>query len=536
MIDGRMILLNGISLPFSAGDNEILTEAKKKMKRAGINTAPLHFRLYKKSFDARKKDDIRSVSSVLVSGFDENTAGANTLTELGASEYCEPELKVSYGNEKLKARPVIIGTGPAGMFCGLLLAKHGYSPLIIERGADVARRVAAVNRFYDSHILDTGSNIQFGAGGAGTFSDGKLVTRISDARCAYVLRTLYEYGAPESVLTRAKPHVGTDVLRVVVANILSDIERLGGNVKYDCRMDGLTESDGTININTTKGDMTAGALVLAPGHSARDTYSMLLSKGFLIEPKPFSVGVRIEHLQRDIDEALYGEHAGDPRLGPAEYTLSDTKSGRGVYTFCMCPGGEVVAAASEEGGLVVNGMSYMARDGKNANSAVAVSVGTGDYPGGAAGAVAFQRAIERAAFAAGGGEYRAPVETVGDFMARRAEHEPGRVIPSYMSGNVGIYDIDRIFPEFVSESLRRGLTIFGRKIKGFDAPDAVLTGVETRTSAPVRIIRTEDLTAPGHSLVYPCGEGAGYAGGITSSAVDGLRVAEAIMAKYAPVE
>ncbi len=534
MAEGKTILLSGINLPYYAADGEILGEAARRMKRAGFDTAPLHFRLYKKSFDARKKDDIRSVSSVLVSGV-EGIIDKIKLCELNATEHSEPGLRITYGKEKLAARPLVVGTGPAGMFCGLLLAKHGYSPIIIERGADIAGRVEAVRKFYSTHELDPDSNIQFGAGGAGTFSDGKLVTRISDERCSFVLKTLYEYGAPESILTRAKPHVGTDVLRIVVSNLLSDIERLGGTVRYGCRMVSFDESGGAVKINTVKGDITAGVLVLAPGHSARDTYSMLLSKGFLIEPKPFSVGVRIEHLQSDIDEALYGIHAGDPRLGPAEYALSETRGGRGVYTFCMCPGGEVVAASTEEGGLVVNGMSYNARAGKNANSAVAVSVGVDDYEGGVAGAIGFQRMVERAAFSAGKGGYMAPVETVGDFMAGRAEHEPGRVMPSYMSGYVRLSDIDRLFPGFVSETLRRGLTAFGRRIKGFDAPHAVLTGVETRTSAPVRIIRGDGFTSPGHPLVYPCGEGAGYAGGITSSAVDGIRVAQAIMANYAPL-
>ena len=535
MLSKHKILLNGIVLRHDAGNNEILLAAAEKMKRAGVNPRQLHFRLYKKSFDARRRGEIKCVCSVLVEGEAAGSIDPARLAEIGGVIHEEQELELPCGTMKLKSRPVIVGTGPAGMFCGLLLAEQGYAPILLERGRDVAGRVAAVESFYASQILDPESNIQFGAGGAGTFSDGKLTTRISDPRCSFVLKKLCEFGAPESILTRAKPHVGTDVLRGVVSNILNEIVRLGGEVRYTCRLDDIDPiSESAVGLRTSAGEMSGGVLVLAVGHSARDTYSMLLRRGFAISPKPFSVGVRIEHLQSDIDRALYGDLAGDPVLGPAEYALSDT-SGRGVYTFCMCPGGEVVAAASEVGGVVVNGMSYHARAGCNANSAVAVSIRPDDYSGGVAGAIEFQRSLERAAFAAGGRDYSAPLQTVGDFLAGRAGTHPGKVEPSYMGGRVKLCDLSTVLPDFVTDTLKRGLVSFGRKIPGFDSPDALLTGVETRTSAPLRIMRGEDLTAIGRPLIYPCGEGAGYAGGIMSAAVDGIRVAQAIMAKYAPV-
>lgn len=536
MSGDTQIVLGGISLPYYAGDEDIIRAAADKMKRAGYSPAALRFGVFKKSIDARRRDSIKIICSVLVSGLGDTLPGENVLKAVGGKLYAEPELTVSYGREKLRERPLIVGTGPAGMFCGLLLAKNGYSPVLIERGGAMSDRVAAVERFTAARTLDGESNIQFGAGGAGTFSDGKLVTRISDARCSYVLKALYEYGAPKDILTQAKPHIGTDILRQVSANLLSDIEKSGGSVIYDCRLDSFDDTHGTPRAYTGKGELDFGVLVLAPGHSARDTYAMLLDKAFAVEPKAFSIGVRIEHLQSDIDRALYGAQAGDPRLGHAEYALSDTTGERGVYTFCMCPGGEVAAASSEQGCLVVNGMSRRARDGRNANSAVAVSILPADFGNTPQGAVEFQRITERAAFVAGGGDFCAPVQTAGDFLNGRVGSEPGRIVPTYMNGNVRCADLTGIFPDFVTETLMRGLRSFGHKLPGFDVPDAVLTGAETRTSSPVRILRGDDLTAVGHSRIYPCGEGAGYAGGIMSAAVDGIRVAQAIMERYAPME
>lgn len=532
-------VLTGISVPFDAAEEQVIQQAREKMKRAGVDPAPLHFRLYKKSVDARRRGDIRFVCSVLAEG--EGTAPDEKLARAGAKRLASGDLSIRRGQTPLAARPLVVGMGPAGMFAALLLAEHGMRPILIDRGDSVADRVRAVERFYRSGVLDTESNIQFGAGGAGTFSDGKLLTRINDARCAYVLDTLVRFGAPEDVLTKAKPHVGTDILRVVVDNLLSEVARLGGEVRYRCRMDRIDElADGTLDVTTSKGNIHAGCAVLALGNSPRDTYYMMLGAGYAIEPKPISVGVRIEHLQSDIDRALYGDKAGHPALGHAEYALSDTTKERGVYTFCMCPGGEVVAGASEEGGLVVNGMSRHARDGKNANCAVAVSLGVSDYEpvGGsvAAGAIELQRRIERAAFCAGGGGYRAPIQTVSDFLAGKTGTSPRKVLPTYRGGDAyTLADLGTVFPSFVGEGLAFALRSFDRKLHGFADPEAVLTAAETRTSAPLRILRGEDMTALGHPLIYPIGEGAGYAGGITSAAVDGVRAAEQILSRFGEV-
>lgn len=535
------LLVERIRVSVDASDEMIANKAKEKMKRAGLNTSTLHFRLYKKSIDARNKEDIRFECAVLVEGeLPPKALEAGFLSRAQARVITEEEPKLSFGSQTISAPPMVVGMGPAGLFAALLLAQNGYTPILIDRGGSIAERAADVTRFRNEGVLNTECNVQFGAGGAGTFSDGKLITRINDPLCNYVLRSLISFGAPEDIAIKAKPHIGTDILRVVVDNILSEIERLGGRVLYHCRMDGIVENaDKTLTVKTTKGDILAGSLLLAPGHSARDTYRYLIEQNYAIEAKPMSVGVRVEHLQADIDRALYGSFAGHPNLGPAEYALSDTKGERGVYTFCMCPGGEVVAAASEEGGLVVNGMSYHARNNPNANSAVAVSIRCDDYEkeeGSAAlGAIAFQRSIERAAFEIGGKDYYAPVMTMQDFLEGSHTHARGRVTPSYRDGRVREADFGKVFPSFVCDTLRYGFRSFGKKIKGFDAPDTMLTAAETRTSAPVRILRNkETMTAPGHPLIYPCGEGAGYAGGITSAAVDGLRAAMALMSAFAP--
>ena len=535
------LLIGGIRVSPDATPEQITEKAAYQMKRAGFPLTSLHFRLYKKSVDARRRDDVRLVCTVLAEG-DVPERCLDKLSTLANVRVLEEQvLDIHRGSEKMSARPLVVGMGPAGLFCALLLAENGYAPILIDRGDRVAERVRSVDRFYTDGILDTDSNIQFGAGGAGTFSDGKLLTRINDARCSYVLKRLHEFGAPDEILTKAKPHVGTDILREVVDRMLYRIESLGGEIHYRMCLEGLDEhADGTLSAHTTKGDLVCSSVVLAIGNAARDTYRYLIERQFAVEPKPISVGVRIEHLQADIDRALYGDFAGHPALGPAEYALSDTKGERGVYTFCMCPGGEVVAAASEQGGLVVNGMSRHARDGVNANCAVAASVGLEDYESvegsRALGAIAYQRRIEQAAYAAGGGDYSAPVQTVGDFMAGQAVHEPSRILPSYRGGtHVRVADLATVFPSYVTESLRYGLASFDRKLAGFACRDAVLSAAETRTSAPVRILRSEDGRALGHASVYPCGEGAGYAGGITSAAVDGLKTAMHIMARFAPM-
>ncbi len=532
-------LMGGISVSPDAGEGEALRRAENEMKRVGISPRSLHFRLYKRSVDARRREAVKLVCTVMVASPAELSESVCRRAALKPLPPHKPF--AASGTEPMRHPPLVVGMGPAGLFAALLLAEQGYAPILIDRGGTVSERVRAVNAFVSSAVLDPECNVQFGAGGAGTFSDGKLVTRIHDDYCHYVLETLCRFGAPEEILTRAKPHIGTDVLRTVVENILAEIERLGGRLLYRCRMEHIRElPDGELIAETTCGEIAGGALVLAIGHSARDTYAELIRGQYAIEPKPISVGFRAEHLQSEIDRAMYGDFAGHPALGHAEYALSDTKRERGVYTFCMCPGGEVVAAASEEGGVVVNGMSNYARDGKNANAAVLVSVDSRDYEpveGNAAlGAIAFQRSIERAAYAAGGGNYDAPMMTAGAFSEPGTELRLGRVQPSYRGGRVKEANFDEIYPQFVTEALRYALRSFGHKLAGYDAPDTVLTGVETRTSAPLRILRLPDrYTAIGHDRIYPCGEGAGYAGGITSAAVDGLRVAEAILQRFSPM-
>ncbi len=530
-------LLNGISLSPDQDEREACIIAAKEMKRAGIDPARLRFDIYKKSVDARKRDDVRIVYSVSVRAKGEETVPSPRKGKYGISPFLDNTLRLEVGKEKMSASPLIVGMGPAGLFCALLLAEQGYAPTIIDRGDCVAERCRVHEKFVNTGVLDTESNIQFGAGGAGTFSDGKLLTRINDPRTAYVLRRFCDFGAPEEITVSAKPHIGTDLLVGIVDAMLKRIEALGGRVIYRCRLDGIRTSGSTeLVAETTKGEIVCSSMVLALGHSSRDTYEMLLNKGFAIEPKPFSVGVRIEHLQTQIDQAMYGRFAGHPRIGHGEYHLSDTTSGRGVYTFCMCPGGQVVAAASEENGVVVNGMSRYARDGKNANSAVCVSVKPDDYGSTVSSAIAFQRMLERSAFEWGGKDYSAPIQTVGDFLNGTWGTEPKEIQPTYRDGRVKCVSLEKILPSFVTRELQLGLRSFERKLSGFSAPSAVLSGVETRTSAPVRILRTEELTALGHDLIYPCGEGAGYAGGITSAAVDGLRVAQNIIGRFAPLQ
>ena len=530
-------LVSGIGLSLDTPEAEACRIAAAELKRAGISPARLRFNIYKCSVDARKKNDIRLVYSVAARADEPISAKLPSDGKYRISALEGEELLIVKGDVAMSAPPVVVGMGPAGLFCALLLAENGYCPIIIDRGDCVKVRQKKYEQFSRFGVLDTESNIQFGAGGAGTFSDGKLLTRINDPKISYVLKRFCDFGAPCEILTAAKPHIGTDILLGVVDRMLSEIERLGGKVMYRTRLDGIRSlADGNVAVQTSGGEIVASSLILATGHSARDTYKMLLENGYAIEAKSFSVGVRIEHLREDIDKALYGDMAGHRRLGKGEYHLSDTSSGRGVYTFCMCPGGEVVAAASEEYGVVVNGMSNNARDGRNSNSAVAVSVRREDYDGTPMGAIEFQRRIERAAYIEGGADYCAPVMTVGDFLSGAYGSEPTRVAPTYRDGMVRAARFDKIFPSFITEELKRGLVSFEKKLKGFAAPDAILTGAETRTSAPVRILRGEDMCALGKKGIYPCGEGAGYAGGITSAAIDGIKAALKIMEQFAPLD
>lgn len=533
----KTYILKDIKLPLDCESEGAVRFAKKHLKSMRLLPDNAEFYIYRRSVDARKKQSIKFVYSVAICG-NWSEPEEEKLLKANLVPLAESEPSVSYGDKPLKSRPLIVGSGPAGMFAALLLAENGYSPILIERGGNVFERAKQIENFVFSRKLDLNTNIQFGAGGAGTFSDGKLVTRINDASSAYVIRRFIEFGAPQSIKYLAKPHIGTDYLQTIVDRILEKITSLGGEVRYHTCFEGVSEkADGTLEVKTNCGNIQCGVLVLATGHSARDTYEKLIDFGFAVEPKAYSVGVRIEHLQSEINEAMYGDFAGHKALQNAEYALSANTDERGVYTFCMCPGGQVVAATSENEGVVVNGMSNYLRDGKNANSAVVVSVFRDDYGNTPRKAIEFQRKIERSAFIAGGMEYNAPICTVGDFLNDKKGTEPKDVIPTYMDG-VGctLSSLESFLPTFVCDSLKSGLLNFDKRVKGFASGSAVLTGAETRTSAPIRILRGEDRTAIGHGLIYPCGEGAGYAGGITSASLDGIYTALSIMKKYKPYE
>ena len=519
-----MLLLQALSLPLDGDITENLTRAAcVKLRCPG--EAILSIRLLRQAIDSRRKSDVHFVCHALVEI--ENEA---RYVRPGIEAYHEKPLEVPAFKRGSPLRPVIAGFGPAGIFAALTLARAGCRPIVLERGQPIQQRREAVSSFHASRKLDPESNVQFGEGGAGTFSDGKLNTGIKDPLCRWVLQELAAHGAPPEILVQAKPHIGTDKLGNVITSLRKEIEALGGEVFFGARLDGLSVGHGQLTglaytQNSARHLIETDALLLCIGHSARDTVEYLHTMGVEMHQKPFAVGARIEHPREWIDRAQYGAFAGHPALGAAEYKLVAA----GAYTFCMCPGGSVVCASSEEGGVCTNGMSKQARSEENSNAALLVGVDPAMEGPHALAGFALQRKIERAAFTLAGSSYAAPAQTVGDFLASRLSRKWGFVKPSCPTGAVP-GDLRQVLPHPVTSAMAQALPLLARQLRRFDHPEAILTGPETRSSSPVRFTRAEDRQSNLRGL-YPCGEGAGYAGGIVSAAVDGIRGAWAVLEK-----
>jgi len=503
-------------------------------KRLGLSPAELlDFAVFRRSHDARKASALMFIYTVDTTVRDETALLRKFSTDPKITQTPDNSYHfVGRAPAQLATRPIIVGFGPAGIFAALLLAQMGFKPLVLERGKAVRERTQDTWGLWRKNVLNPESNVQFGEGGAGTFSDGKLYSQIKDPRHLgrKVLEEFVKAGAPAEILYVAKPHIGTFRLVGMVETMRHEIEQLGGEIRFEQRVTGLYIDQGHVRgVKLASGEqIAADHVVLALGHSARDTFQMLHDTGVLMEAKPFSVGFRIEHPQSLIDKARLGPHAGNPLLGAADYKLVyHAANGRTVYSFCMCPGGTVVAATSEPNCVVTNGMSQYSRNERNANAGIVVSISPADYPGHPLAGIAFQRQLEAHAFELGGGTYEAPGQLVGDFLAGRPSTQLGTVTPSYKPG-VHLTDLTTALPSYAIDAMREALPAFGRQIRGFDMPDAVLTGVETRTSSPLRITRGEDCQSVNVKGLYPAGEGAGYAGGILSAGVDGIKIAEAL--------
>ncbi len=524
-----MLRLTNFKLDLEEELNSAVICRKLKIKPSDL----LEWKILREALDARHQEQFFRVYTLelKLQNEEKHLARNRNLSRIKPPEV----ILLQPGSQILRSRPVIMGFGPAGIFAGLLLAREGYAPLILEQGADLDTRIAQVTEFWQKGRLNPQSNVQFGEGGAGAFSDGKLTTLIKDPRCQLVLQELAAAGAPPEILYSAKPHIGTDNLCKVVKKLRQKIQNWGGQICFnhkitDLKIDPFSYLKG-LQVNGEK-FQTAEVLIAALGHSARDTFKMFYERGLKLEAKAFSVGLRLEHRQQSIDLAQYQKFFGHPRLKAADYKLVyHSPSGRSAYTFCMCPGGQVVAAASEGGHLVTNGMSYYARDGQNANSAVLVGVQPKDFASAhPLAGIEFQRQWERQAFLVGGENYQAPAQLVGDFLAGRPSKQGGKVRATYSLG-VKWGDFRNCLPDYVLETLREALPVWEQQLTGFADPQAVLTGVETRSSSPVRILRDSSGQASVRGI-YPAGEGAGYAGGIVSAAVDGLKAAEAVIKQY----
>ena len=514
------IAISSIKMPIKHNTEDVILAAQEIVRLNSVTAT--NFKIYKQSIDARKKNNIHYVYTVSADAAENTKCDGKIIRLLNDGE----DLEIPK-DKKINDRPVVVGMGPCGLFAAYILAKSGNPPLVIERGEMVEKRVKTIKHFWETNIINLNSNVQFGEGGAGTFSDGKLNTRISDPRQRYVLKTFTDHGGPEDIMYKAKPHIGTDKLRDVVASMRNEIIRLGGEVRFDTCLTDIKIKNGKvteIQLNNSE-NIPCSKVILAIGHSSRDTYEMLLNNGVFIEPKPFAAGVRVEHKQSFINEKQYGENRND--LPPADYRLVYNGDNRSCYSFCMCPGGVVVNASSEEGRLVVNGMSEYKRDKENANSALVVSVRPEDFEDKSPlGGVKFQRKYEELAYKLGGGDGSAPIQNISDFLNNKSSSKTCEVKPSF-TGKTKFADLRKCLPEFISNTLVDGLTDFENKMKGFS--NGVMTGVEMRTSAPVRISRNEDMESINVKGLYPVGEGAGYAGGIVSAAVDGIKVALSII-------